>query len=212
VGKQKLCKAFIKERNILPRTSLPANLVKIPRRAVALTSVFFTKAVRILEFSLIIEKTSKGGIGGSREYCTQCCCAYTVHKYPFVQFMQNVCSLLSGFMINYALPLVKTGEKGERGYMRVLAKSPNSQSLTGGYTVVDSRIGLLNQPASLCSLAARCDNPMPGSTISYQSVTKNFETVAKFTVPKVDSGMGLSYRPGKSGQKYCHSQKVWNYL
>jgi hypothetical protein len=37
-----------------------------------------------------------------------------------------------------------------------------------GY-IVDSGIGLMYKPASLCSLAGRHDNPMPKSTLSPQS-------------------------------------------
>ncbi len=47
----------------------------------------------------------------------------------------------------------------------------------GIYYIVDSHgIGLLYRPASLGSLAGRCDNPMPESTKSSQSWTKNLAT------------------------------------
>ncbi len=39
--------------------------------------------------------------------------------------------------------------------------------------IVDSGIGLSYRPASLCSLADRLDNPMPESTLSAKSGTKN---------------------------------------
>jgi hypothetical protein len=47
-----------------------------------------------------------------------------VPVYPFVQFMQNVCSLLSGFMINYALPISDENQRegGERLYASTEAK------------------------------------------------------------------------------------------
>jgi hypothetical protein len=41
---------------------------------------------------------------------------------------------------------------------------------------VDSGIGLSYRPASLCSLAGRCDNPMSESTLSPQSGTMNLAT------------------------------------
>jgi hypothetical protein len=45
--------------------------------------------------------------------------------------------------------------------------------------IVDSGIGMLYRPASLCSLAGRYDNPLSESTISPQSGTKNLATGIK---------------------------------
>ncbi len=42
---------------------------------------------------------------------------------------------------------------------------------------VDFGTGLSFRPANLYSLAGRCDNPMPGSTLSSQSGTMNLATV-----------------------------------
>jgi hypothetical protein len=46
----------------------------------------------------------------------------------------------------------------------------------GGGDTVKSVIGLSYQPASLCSLAGRYDNPMPESPLSPLSGTMNFAT------------------------------------
>ncbi len=45
------------------------------------------------------------------------------------------------------------------------------------FIVPDSRIGLSCRPASLCSLADRCDNPMPESTLYLQSGTMKLAIV-----------------------------------
>jgi hypothetical protein len=55
--------------------------------------------------------------------------------------------------------------------------------------IVDSGTGLSDLPASLCSLADRYDNPMPESTVSPQSGTKNFATV--FTASETEGGFAV---------------------
>ncbi len=89
--------------------------------------------------------------------------------------------------------------------LKKLARAGCSQihSLWMGH-IVDSEIGLSYQPASLCSLAGRYDNPMPKSTLSPQSGTMNLATLLSL-VASLESQRSLVLRGDKT-QIRQHSQ------
>jgi hypothetical protein len=92
-----------------------------------------------------------------------------------------------------------------------MGKCPEAQFLVSDSgDIVDSGIGLSYRPAGISSLAGRYDNPMPESTISPQSGTKNIDTALhlKGVISRVEESYWKSLKPFFSRLKWLQPHPI----